>query len=283
VLTQKYFDNKVPAAGELTDYDKATLSYVAGVKGLIEKNVEMFRFRDALKDAMSLARIGNKYLADTEPWKTFGTDVPRTATILNIALQITANLAIAFEPFLPFSAARIKEFINVSGLSWEQLGQVDLLPSSHPLSEHIDFLFAKIEDDDIEKQIRKLLDTKKANVTEKQSETIPAKPNIPFADFEKLDIRVGTVIECGKVPKADKLLRFLIEDGIGKRTIVSGIAKWYEPESLIGKQVCFIANLEPRKLKGIESQGMLLSVENKDESLVLIQPASQVDNGGRVK
>jgi methionyl-tRNA synthetase len=283
VLTQKYFDNKTPAAGELTDYDRKTLAEFAGVKESIEKNLDAFRFRDALKEAMNLARTGNKYLADTEPWKTAKTDLPRTATILNIALQITANLAIAFEPFLPFSTTKIKEFINVSGLSWEQLGQIDLLPAGHSLSRQINLLFAKIEDEEIEKQIQKLSDTQKANEAEELPKTVPVKPYIPFSDFEKLDIRTGTVVECEKAPKADKLLRFLIDDGIGKRIIVSGIAKWYEPASLVGKQVCFIANLEPRKLKGIESQGMLLSVENKDGSLVLIQPASQADNGGLVK
>ncbi|MDR1811132.1 MAG: methionine--tRNA ligase [Prevotella sp.] len=283
VLTQKYFNGNVPTAGELTAYDRETLAEFAGVKGLIEKNLETFRFREALKEAMNLARIGNKYLADTEPWKTAKTDLPRTATILNIALQITANLAIAFEPFLPFSAMKIKEFINVSGLLWEQLGRIDLLPAGHALSDRTDLLFAKIENDEIEKQLQKLMDAKKANEAAKQSTPLPVKPNIPFSDFEKLDIRTATVVECEKVPKADKLLRFLLDDGNGMRTIVSGIAKWYEPESLLGKQVCFIANLEPRKLKGVESQGMLLSVENRDGSLVLIQPSAMADNGGPVK
>ncbi|GAB6010991.1 methionine--tRNA ligase [Viscerimonas tarda] len=283
VLTQKYFQNQVPVAGELTAYDNETLAEIAGVKALIEKNLETFRFRDALKEAMNLARIGNKYLADTEPWKTIKDDPQRTATILNIALQITANLAIAFEPFLPFSVKRIKEFIHISDLSWNQLGQMDILAEGHPLGDNIDLLFAKIEDEAIEKQIQKLLDTKKANESENAQKTVPVKPNIQFDEFEKLDIRVGTVLECKKVPKADKLLQFLIDEGAGKRTIVSGIAQCYAPESLTGKQVCFIANLEPRKLKGIESQGMILSVENKDGSLVLLQPAARVDNGGVVK
>jgi methionyl-tRNA synthetase len=280
VLTQKYFEGKVPALHELTDYDKETLAEFADVKGNIEKYLENFRFRDALKEAMNLARIGNKYLADTEPWKTAKTDMPRTETILNISLQITANLAIAFEPFLPFSAEKIKKFINVDELSWEQLGRTDILSVGHQLNQP-DLLFAKIEDETIEKQIQKLLDTKKANEASEQKAQ-PIKASIPFTDFEKIDIRVGTVLECIKVPKADKLLQFLIDDGISKRTIISGIAQWYKPEDLVGKQVCFIANLEPRKLRGVESHGMLLSAENTDGSLSLIQPSVVVAPGSKV-
>lgn len=280
VLTQKYFDGKVPALHELTDYDKETLAEFADVKGNIEKYLENFRFRDALKEAMNLARIGNKYLADTEPWKTAKTDMGRTETILNISLQITANLAIAFEPFLPFSAEKIKKFINVDELSWEQLGRTDILSVGHQLNQP-DLLFAKIEDETIEKQIQKLLDTKKANEASEQKAQ-PIKTSIPFTDFEKIDIRVGTVLECIKVPKADKLLQFLIDDGVSKRTIISGIAQWYKPEDLVGKQVCFIANLEPRKLRGVESYGMLLSAENLDGSLSLIQPSTLVAPGSKV-
>ena len=283
VLTLKYFNGQVPALGEYTNYDNETLTEFADIKTLIEKNLETFHFRDALKEAMNLARIGNKYLADTEPWKTIKNDPQRTATILNIALQITANLAIAFEPFLPFSAKKIANFINVHDLSWNQLGHTNILPVGHQLGADIDLLFAKIEDEAIEKQVQRLLDTQKANESEEQQKTIPVKQNIQFEDFEKLDIRVGTVLECIKVPKADKLLQFLIDDGIGKRTIISGIAKWYTPEDLIGKQVCFIANLEPRKLRGVESQGMILSVENKDGSLILVQPSALANNGGLVK
>lgn len=280
VLTQKYFEGKVPQLHELTDYDKDTLAEFADVKENIEKYLEHFRFRDALKEAMNLARIGNKYLADTEPWKTAKTDMARTETILNISLQITANLAIAFEPFLPFSVKKIKEFINVDQLDWNQLGRTDILPVGHQLNQP-DLLFAKIEDETIEKQIQKLLDTKKANEAG-EAKAEPIKASIPFTDFEKIDIRVGTVLECTKVPKADKLLQFLIDDGISKRTIISGIAQWYKPEDLVGKQVCFIANLEPRKLRGVESHGMLLSAENSDGSLSLIQPSALVAPGSNV-
>ncbi|QIK53876.1 methionine--tRNA ligase [Dysgonomonas sp. HDW5B] len=280
VLTQKYFDGKVPAIHELTDYDKETLAEFADVKQNVEKYLDNYRFRDALKEAMNLARIGNKYLADTEPWKTAKTDMPRTETILNIALQITANLAIAFEPFLPFSAQKIKEFLNIEHLEWNQLGRTDILSVGHVLNQP-DLLFAKIEDETVEQQIQKLQDTKKANEAS-EYKAAPIKPSIQFPDFEKVDIRVGTVLECIKVPKADKLLQFLIDDGISKRTIISGIAQWYKPEDLVGKQVCFIANLEPRKLRGIESCGMLLSAENSDGSLSLIQPSAAITPGSKI-
>lgn len=280
VLTQKYFDNKVPQLNELTDYDKETLKEFSDVKQVVESYLDTYRFRDALKEAMNLARIGNKYLADTEPWKVAKTDMGRVETIMNISLQITANLAIAFEPFLPFSAKKIREFINVENLEWSQLGRTDLLPVGHQLNKS-DLLFAKIEDETIEKQIQKLLDTKKAN-EQPEIKVAPQKENIPFDDFAKVDIRVGTVLECIKVPKADKLLQFLIDDGMSKRTIISGIAAWYKPEDLVGKQVCFIANLEPRKLRGIESQGMLLSVEDTDGSLSLIQPPKKVTPGSQI-
>ncbi|QIK59326.1 methionine--tRNA ligase [Dysgonomonas sp. HDW5A] len=280
VLTQKYFDGKVPAIHELTDYDKETLAEFADVKQNVEKYLDNYRFRDALKEAMNLARIGNKYLADTEPWKTAKTDMPRTETILNTALQITANLAIAFEPFLPFSAKKIKEFLNIELLEWNQLGHTDILSVGHILNQP-DLLFAKIEDETVEQQIQKLQDTKKANEAS-EYKAAPIKPSIQFPDFEKVDIRVGTVLECIKVPKADKLLQFLIDDGISKRTIISGIAQWYKPEDLVGKQVCFIANLEPRKLRGIESCGMLLSAENSDGSLSLIQPSAAIIPGSKI-
>lgn len=280
VLTQKYFDNKVPALNELTDYDKATLAEFADVKKSLESYLDTFRFRDALKEAMNLARIGNKYLADTEPWKVAKTDLSRVSTILNISLQITANLAIAFEPFLPFSAKKIAHFVNMNNLTWNQLGHIDLLSTGHPLNSS-ELLFAKIEDETIEKQVQKLLDTKKEN-QQQEYKAEPQKPNVTFDDFTKLDIRVGTVIECIKVPKADKLLQFKIDDGLKQRTIVSGIAAWYKPEDLVGKQICFIANLEPRKLKGVVSEGMILSAENADGSLSLIQPSSLVVPGSQV-
>jgi methionyl-tRNA synthetase len=281
VLTQKYFDNKVPQIHELTDYDKETLKEFADVKEVVESYLETFRFRDALKEAMNLARIGNKYLADTEPWKVAKTDMTRVETIMNIALQLTANLSIAFEPFLPFSVQKIRQFINKDNLTWEQLGRIDLLPAGHQLNPS-ELLFAKIEDETIEKQIQKLLDTKKANEQAVEIKIAPQKENIAFDDFAKLDLRVGKVLECIKVPKADKLLQFLIDDGMGKRTIISGIAAWYKPEDLVGKQVCFVANLEPRKLKGVESQGMLLSVEDSDGTLSLIQPPKDVTPGSQI-
>lgn len=280
VLTQKYFNGKVPPIHELTDYDKQTLAEFADVKIAVENSLDTFRFRDALKEAMNLARIGNKYLADTEPWKLAKTDMLRVETILNLSLQITANLAIAFEPFLPFSVGKMRNFINVKNLSWEQLGSVDILPAGHKLGR-AELLFDKIEDNAIEKQIQKLLDTKKANEIA-EHKVVPQKPTVTFDDFAKLDIRVGTVLECQKVPKTDKLLQFLLDDGMGKRTIISGIAAHYKPEDLIGKQVCFVANLAPRKMKGIESQGMILSVENADGSLSLIQPSKEVGPGSPV-
>ena len=280
VLTQKYFDNKVPQANELTDYDKETLKEFSDVKAVVESYLDTFRFRDAQKEAMNLARIGNKYLADTEPWKVAKTDMARVETILNIALQITANLAIAFEPFLPFSVKKIRQFINMENLTWDQLGRIDLLPVGHQLNAS-ELLFSKIEDETIEKQVQKLLDTKKANEAA-EIKVAPQKANIAFDDFAKVDLRVGTVLECIKVPKADKLLQFLIDDGMSKRTIISGIAAWYKPEDLVGKQVCFIANLEPRKLKGVESQGMLLSVEDTDGTLSLIQPPKNVTPGSQI-
>ncbi len=281
VLTQKYFNNSVPAVGELTDYDRETIAEVQKVKEAVEQNLENYHFREAQKEAMNLARIGNKYLADTEPWKTAKTDMSRTATILNLSLQMVANLAIVCEPFLPFSAKKIYSFINTDKFDWEQLGNFNLLPEGHELGK-AELLFEKIEDEVIEKQVQKLLDTKKAN-EEKEYKAKPIKENIVFDDFTKLDIRVGTVLECEKVPKADKLLRFLLDDGIGKRTILSGIAAYYpNPEELVGKQVCFIANLEPRKLRGIMSEGMILSAENADGSLSLIQTSKEVKPGSQV-
>lgn len=281
VLTQKYFDNKVPECGELTDYDKETIDHFNSLKETIERHLDQFKFREALKDAMNLARIGNKYLADTEPWKTSKTDMERTATILNISLQITANLAIVFAPFLPFSVEKIKQFLNIDTLSWNQLGDMDLLPAGHELSKS-ELLFEKIEDDVIEQQLQKLMDTKKANELN-EYKVAPTKPEIVFDDFTKLDMRVATVLECDKVPKTDKLLRFLLDDGIGKRTILSGIAEFYpNPEELVGKQVCFIANLAPRKMRGIMSEGMILSAENADGTLSLIEPGCEVMPGSQI-
>ena len=281
VLTQKYFDNKVPAAGVLTDYDRDTIADAQKVKEAVEQLLETYHFREAQKEAMNLARIGNKYLADAEPWKTAKTDMERTATILNIALQITANLSIVFEPFLPFSTIKLRTFLQAEGLQWSQLGAFDLLTEGHMLGK-AELLFEKIEDEVIEQQVQKLLDTKKAN-KENGYRAKPVKENILFDTFEQLDIRVGTVLECEKVPKADKLLRFLLDDGLQQRTILSGIAAYYpNAEELVGRQVCFIANLEPRKLRGILSEGMILSAENADGSLVLVQPTKEVAPGSQV-
>ena len=281
VLTEKYFQGQVPAAGELTDYDRQTLQEFADVKTNVERLLDTFHFRDAQREAMNLARIGNKYLADTEPWKLAKTDMARVGTILNIALQITANLAIVFEPFLPFSMEKLNKMLNVEPLGWDRLGATDLLPAGHQLGK-AELLFEKIDDSVIEAQIQKLLDTKKAN-EEANYQAKPIREHITFDDFTKLDIRVGTVLECTKVPKADKLLQFRIDDGLEKRTIVSGIAQHYKPEELVGKQVCFIANLAPRKLKGIVSEGMILSAENWDGGLAVITPEKAVKPGSEVK
>ena len=281
VLTNKYFEGKVPALGELTDYDKETIAEVQAIKATIEKELDTYHFREALKTAMNLARIGNKYLADTEPWKLAKTDMSRVATILNIALQITANLTIVFSPFLPFSSEKLLRMLDVNeAFSWDSLGSMELLSVGHQIAT-AELLFEKIEDSTIDAQIEKLQATKAANeLAERKAE--PIAQDIQFDDFLKLDIRVGTVLECSKVPKADKLLQFKIDDGLGGRTIVSGIAKHYQPEELIGKQVCFIANLPPRKLKGIESQGMILSAEDLDGSLRLISPSVEVSPGSKV-
>ena len=280
VLTHKYFEGKVPARGELTDYDKETLKEFSDIKLEVEKLLDNFKFRDAQKEAMNLARIGNKYLADTEPWKLAKTDMERVGTILNIALQITANLAIAFEPFLPFSSAKLRDMLKLSSWSWSNLGSIDLLETGAKILP-AELLFEKIEDAAIEAQIQRLEDTKKQNeINSYKPEEV--KENVSFDEFMKLDIRVGTVLECQKVPKADKLLQFKIDDGMGGRTIVSGIAQHYNPEDLVGKQVCFIANFPPRKLKGIESQGMILSAEDANGRLVVISPSDLVTNGVKV-
>lgn len=281
-LTKKYWNGVVPACGMMTDGDKATIDEFKDVKQKVEELLNNFRFRDAQKEAMNLARIGNKYITDCEPWHVAKTDMKRVETILNISLQLVANLAIAFEPFLPFSSERLRKMLNVTSFEWEQLGSTDLMTPGHQLADP-ELLFEKIEDEVIEKQVQKLLDTKKANeAAEYKAKEI--KPVIAFDDFEKLDIRVGRILNCEKVKKADKLLKFTINDGSGKdRTIVSGIAKYYQPEDLIGKDVCFIANLAPRTLKGIESQGMILSAENFDGNLSVTTVEREVKPGSEVK
>lgn len=280
-LTKKYFEGVVPACGELLDIDKQTLEEFKDVKQKVETLLDAFRFRDAQKEAMNLARIGNKYITECEPWKVWKTNPERVKTILYVSLQLVANLAIAFEPFLPFSSKKLRQLINMDTCDWSQLGSTDLLKANHQLAEP-ELLFEKIEDETIEFQLKKLEETKKANAAANYVAK-PIKPTIDFADFEKLDIRVGHIKHCERVKKANKLLKFTIDDGTGTdRTIVSGIAKFYDPEALIGKDVCFIANLAPRKLMGIESQGMILSAEDFDGSLSIttiehpVKPGSQV-------
>ena len=282
VLTSKYFEGHVPALGSLTDLDRETLSELSSVRGAIERELDSFHFREALKEAMNLARLGNKYLADTEPWKLAKTDLPRVATILNISLQITANLTIAFAPFLPMSSERLCQMLQIDLPSWDDLGRADLLPVGHTLGEpHL--LFEKIEDEVIEAPVQKLLETKAQNEAA-EAKTPPVADPIAFEDFQKLDIRVGTVLECTKVPKADKLLQFRLDDGLGGRTIISGLAEHYAPEELVGKQVCFIANLPPRKLRGIESEGMILSALDAETGrLRVITPEQGVTPGSEVK
>ena len=281
VLTQKYYDGKVPVLGQLTDYDKQTLADFADVKMQVEKLLDTFHFRDAQKESMNLARIGNKYLAETEPWKLAKTDMSRVATTLNISLQIAANLSIAFEPFLPFSSEKLRNMLNFAGFDWSELGKMNLLAENHQLNTP-ELLFEKIEDEQIEAQIKKLHDTKAANEINAYKPQ-EVKENVAFEDFGKLDIRVATVLECTKVPKADKLLQFKLDDGMGGRTILSGIAAYYpNPEELVGSQVLFIANFAPRKLRGIDSEGMILSAENPDGTLTLVRPAEKLTNGSVV-
>ncbi len=280
VLTQKYFGGKVPPCGELTEQDKEIIAEFRDVKTKVEELLEKFRFRDAQKEAMNLARIGNKYLADSEPWKVFKTDPKRVETILNLSLQLVANLAIAFEPFLPFSSEKLRNMINMPDLKWDNLGQTDLLAAGHELNKP-ELLFEKIEDEVVEAQIKKLEETKKANEAANYK-AAPIRADVDIEEFSKMDLRVGTVLECEKVPKADKLLRFLIDDGLEKRQILSGIAKYYKPEELLGKQVVFIANLPARKLRGLDSQGMILSAINNDGSLSVITVDRPVKPGSEV-
>jgi len=281
VLTGKYFDGKVPPRGTLEDIDSDVLAQIADSKAKIEQLLDNFHFRDALREAMNLARTGNKYLADTEPWKLAKTDMNRVATILNVALQLSANLNIAFEPFLPFSSAKLRKMLQFDSVRWADFGKTELLPAGHALGK-TELLFEQIDDATIEQQINKLQQTKAANAV--QSQTVKAvKETVEFDDFLKLDIRVGTVVECSKVPKADKLLQFRIDDGMGGRTIVSGIAAHYpEPEKLVGTQVCFVANFAARKLRGIDSEGMILSAEMPDGSLVLVQPNTKISDGSTI-
>ena len=282
VLTHKYFEGKVPAAGELAEVDTQLYADINAAKVSLSNNLDTFHFREALKDAMEIARIGNRYLQETEPWKVAKTgDMDRVATVMNVALQICGNIAVAFEPFLPFMSEKLRDMLNMGQISWDALGGDAIIVTGASIKP-AQLLFEKIEDEAIEAQKQRLERIKKENQV-KNFKAEPQLPNVEFDTFMKADLRVGTVLECKKVPKADKLLQFLIDDGMGTRTIVSGIAKYYNPEDLVGKQVCFIANLAPRKLKGIESQGMILSAENADGSLVVMGPTAPVVPGAQVK
>ena len=281
-LTQKYYDGEVPAPGRLTDYDQQTLDEFRGVKEKLEGLLEAFKFREAQKEAMNLARIGNKYIADSEPWKVMKTDPERVKTVIYISLQLTANLAIAFEPFLPFSSERLRTMIDMPEFSWEDLGKTDLLAPGKRLPKP-ELLFTKVEDEAIELQVKKLQDTIKAN-EEAAYKAQPVKETVAFEDFQKLDIRVGIVKACEKVKKSKKLLRFSLDDGSGTdRTILSGIAQWYEPEQMVGKRVLFIANLAPRKIMGEESHGMILSAVNYDGNLSVTTTLDEVKGGSTVE
>ena len=280
-LTKKYWNGVVPACGELEEIDRQTIQEFKDVKEKVEAYLEIFKFREAQKEAMNLARIGNKYIAETEPWKLWKTDPKRVETILYISLQLVANLSIAFEPFLPFSSKKLREMINMTEYDWSELGSTDLLPAGKQLAEP-ELLFDKIDDEAIEAQLRKLEETKKANKAASYKAE-PIKKDVPFEDFEKLDIRVGHIIKCEKVKKSKKLLQFTIDDGSGvERTILSGIAAYYEPEQLTGKDVLFVANFAPRKMMGIESQGMILSAVNFDGSLSVTTTMGEVKPGSQV-
>ena len=280
VLTQKYFANRVPERGELTDYDKEVLAEIPQIVERVEKSLETFHFRDALKEAMNLARLGNKYLADTEPWKVIKTDEGRVKTILNICLQISANLSTLMEPFMPFSSQKLREFMNIDVIDWAKMGD-GVIPAGHELGE-AGLLFEKIEDATIQAQIDKLLATKKANEMA-SVKAAPAKENIQYEDFMKMDIRVGKIIAAEKVAKTKKLMKLTVDTGIDERTIVSGIAEHYTLEEVIGRQVSVLVNLEPKPLKGIVSQGMILMAENADGTLSFVSPDKEVKPGSEVR
>ena len=284
VLTHKYFDGKVPAAGELLEVDREVLAQIPELKASLEKNIEGFHFREALKDAMSIARLGNKYISDTEPWKVAKTDIARTATILNVSLQICADLGIAFEAFTPFSAEKLRKMLG-SPLDWNLLGQSDILKEGHQIGE-AELLFSKVEDAEIQKQLDRLdairKEREEAAKAEAAKQVSPQKPECSFEQFESMDIRTATVLEAERVPKTDKLLKLTIDTGIDKRTIVSGIAEYYTPEQMLGKQICILANLAPRKIKGIESKGMILMARQGDGKRRFITPQEALANGAQI-
>ncbi|MFI3278086.1 MAG: methionine--tRNA ligase [Rikenellaceae bacterium] len=282
VLTKKYYDGVVPACGELTPYDLETIKELEAIKSSLESNIEHYKFREALKDAMNVARIGNKYLADTEPWKVVKSDPQRVETILNIALQITANISIAIEPFMPFTHAKILDMLNAEPFGWESLGSMELISAGHTIGE-AKLLFEKIEDSTVEAQLAKLAATKEAIIAAEAAQEVEAqKEEITFDDFQKMDIRVSTIIAAEKVAKTKKLLKLTINTGIDERTIVSGIAEFYTPEELVGRQVLVLVNLAPRTLKGIESRGMILMAEDAGGKLRLLQPNEQTISGAMV-
>lgn len=281
VLTQKYYNGVVPALGECNEVDKATLAEIAKLKAEVDKSISQYRFREALKYAMDLARLGNKYLADEEPWKVVKTDATRVETVMNICLQITANLTIMLEPFLPFSMTKLRGFLNMEKLDWNELGRTNLLAAGHQTNKP-ELLFEKIEDETIEKQVQKLLDTKKANEMA-VAVAAPVKEECTFDDFMKMDIRTATILEAKPVKKTKKLMEILLDTGIDKRTVVSGIAEHYKAEEIIGKQVSVLVNLAPREMKGIVSQGMILMAEDADGTLRFVSPEQAVKNGSEIR
>ena len=282
VLTKKYYGGRVPACGEMNDYDRATVAELQGIRSELESSIENFRFREALKNAMNFARIGNKYLADTEPWKVVKTDPERVNTILNIALQITANVAVAIEPFMPFSSEKILRMLNIERPSWDALGSMSVIPAGHEIGEP-ELLFEKIEDEAIERQLAKLEASKAANAAAEAAQHVAEqKAEVSFDDFDKMDIRISTIIAAEKVAKTKKLLKLTVDTGIDRRTIVSGIAEYFKPEELVGRQVPVLVNLAPRELKGIRSEGMILMAEDALRGLVMMQTDGKVTNGSQV-
>jgi methionyl-tRNA synthetase len=280
VLTHKYFGGNVPTRNQLYDIDRELIEKLKEFPAKIAQSIETYRFREALSTLMDFSRTGNKYLADTEPWKLAKTDISRVQTILNLALQVAANLSIVMEPFLPFSSRKLKDMLNLPELKWKDTGNAALLQEGQPINEN-QILFEKIEDAVIEAQVQKLLDTKKAN--ELAGKPLPpSKPEVTFEDFTQMDIRIATILAAELVPKTKKLLKLTLDTGLDKRTVVSGIAEHYKPEEIIGKQVSLLANLAPREIKGIQSQGMILMAENKDGSLAFISPEKSINNGGTV-
>ncbi len=281
VLTHKYFKGIVPGKGELTEYDREVLAGIPGIRQALENNLEQFRFREALKEAMNLARLGNKYLADTEPWKIFKTDPDRVKTILNISLQISASLSVITMPFLPDAAFRLMEFLNIDNIAWDRVGEDDLIGEGHEIGSG-GLLFEKVTDEEVEKQVAKLLASRNNNKLP-PSALVPPKENISYEQFSAMDIRTGTITGAERVPKTKKLLKLTIDTGIDTRTVVSGIAGCFEPDAITGRQVSVLVNLEPRKIRGIESQGMILMAEDPEGNLIFISPEESVENGSVIK